>query len=488
MIEELKEILLGKEGTLLSSRMTESFMKKQQKDFHSFIMNSTDFYSDSEIKYSKRIELLLTGVTKRMICLHCKIELDPNKRGKNRNYCSSLCCGFSQKGVTWKQSTETKTLADTKRKTSNLIKYGYEYNSQRPEIKPILSAKRKIYYTSEGIDYQKLDSVEFLRKLYFDENQTLTDISEIIGCHYGTVSDRLKAAGYIIKKGSNSSKEERHFLKYITDLGFNVIQNDRSLIAPYEIDLFIPEINLAIEYNGLPWHSDIFGNKDYKYHLNKTIMCEKLGIKLIHIFSGDYYNNSTIVESIITNALGKNKNRIYARNTKVCRIDNKLSANFLKENHLKGSAVSKFSIGLYHCGHLVQVTTYGVPRFSRTHTYEIIRSASIIGTSVVGGFSKINSFFIKNYCTAGDTIMTYADRSISSGNVYAKSGFSFSKYTQPGYYYTKKNVVYNRQLFQKHKLVDLPGYSVDKTEWQIMQENNYDRYWDCGNSVYIYTI
>ena len=98
--------------------------------------------------------------------------------------------------------------------------------------------------------------------------------------------------------------------KFLTDLGLTVVINNRSIISPYEIDLFIPELNLAIEYNGLPWHSELFGNKGPKYHLNKTTMCANVGIKLIHIFSNDFYNSKNIVESILRNAVGKNANRI----------------------------------------------------------------------------------------------------------------------------------------------------------------------------------
>lgn len=488
MIEELKALIIGKNGTICSSRMTEQFMKKQEKDFHKFIMESTDFYSDSEIKYNKRIELLLTGVSGRMVCLNCGINLDPNKRGKNRNYCSSTCCGAAQKGKTWVQSTETKKNADTKRCKSNLEKYGYEYNSQRPEIKQILASNIKTHYAAQGIDYEKLDNIDFLAKLYFEENQTLTDISEIVNCYYGTISDRLKSAGYTIRTSFNASKEEKHLAKFITDFGFEVITNTRDLIHPYEIDIFVPQLNLAIEYNGLPWHSELFGNKDSEYHLNKTIMCQNKGIKLIHIFSNDFYNNKSIVESILRNALGKNENKIFGRKTKVAEISKKLSASFLRENHLKGTSGCNIAIGLFHNDELVQVTTYGKPRFNKSHSYEVIRSATKINTTVVGGFSKIHDFFTKNYCSIGDTILTYADRSISNGGVYEKTGFIFDKFTKPGYCYTKKNLVYSRYEFQKHKLINIEGYSKDKTEWEIMKENKYDRFWDCGNSIFIYTV
>jgi len=488
MIEELKTLITGKNGTICSSRMTEKFMKKQEKNFHKFIMESTNFYLDSEINYSKRIELLLTGVTERMVCLNCGVGLDPNKRGKNRNYCSSNCCGAAQRGKTWVQSTETKKKADTQRSKSNLKKYGYNYNSQRPEIKQILASNAKKHYAAQGIDYNKLDDIDYLVKLYYEENQTLTDISEIVNCYYGTISDRLKSAGHTIKTSYNTSKEERYLANFLIELGIDVVINTRDLIHPYEIDIFVPDRNLAIEYNGLPWHSELFGNKDSNYHLNKTIMCQEKGIKLIHVFSNDFHNNEVIVKSIIRNAVGKNENKIPGRKTKAKEISKKIAASFLRENHLKGNTGCNIAIGLFYDSELVQVTTYGKPRFNKSHSYEVIRSATKINTTVVGGFSKINNFFVKNYCTHGNTIITYADRSISNGNVYEKAGFVFNKFTKPGYYYTKKNIVYSRHEFQKHKLVNMEGYSKDKTEWEIMKENKYDRFWDCGNSIFIYTV
>ena len=69
------------------------------------------------------------------------------------------------------------------------------------------------------------------------------------------------------------------------------MQNCRNIIAPLEIDIFIPSKNIAIEYDGLYWHSsNKFSGRtiEKKYHLNKTEQCLKKGIKLIHIFENEW--------------------------------------------------------------------------------------------------------------------------------------------------------------------------------------------------------
>ena len=66
--------------------------------------------------------------------------------------------------------------------------------------------------------------------------------------------------------------ELRDFIKQYTD----VVEHDRVLVKPKEIDLLIPSIKLGIEYNGLFWHSEQQG-KGNNYHLDKTNKCEKQG-------------------------------------------------------------------------------------------------------------------------------------------------------------------------------------------------------------------
>jgi hypothetical protein len=137
----------------------------------------------------------------------------------------------------------------------------------------------------------------------------------------------------------------------------------------------IPDYGLAIEYDGLYWHSSgdvLTENRDY--HLEKTTKCEEKGLNLLHIFENEWQNQSKqqIWKSIIRNKLGKS-NKIYARKCEIREVSNKESVRFLENNHLQGSASASIRYGLYHNDALVALMTFGKSRFNKNIDWELIR-------------------------------------------------------------------------------------------------------------------
>jgi hypothetical protein len=219
--------------------------------------------------------------------------------------------------------------------------------------------------------------------------------------------------------------------------------------------------------------------------LNKTISCELNGIQLLHIFENEWNDSikQDIWKSIISTKLNKNK-RIYARNTTVKEISSKDSISFLNNNHLQGGTGAKYHIGLFHNEELISVATFGKSRFNKNYEFELIRFANKKYTSVIGGFSKLLKYFERNYNP--DNLITYADRRISNGNLYEKSGFKFLRNVEPNYFYTNDfKTLHSRNKFQKHKLKNLlEDFNLELTEHENMLNNNYYRIYDCGNKVY----
>jgi len=70
--------------------------------------------------------------------------------------------------------------------------------------------------------------------------------------------------------------------------------NNRSVLNCLELDIYLPEYNVAIEFNGLYWHSELYKEKDY--HLNKTLECKKKGVDLLHIFEDDWVFKQDIIK------------------------------------------------------------------------------------------------------------------------------------------------------------------------------------------------
>jgi len=280
---------------------------------------------------------------------------------------------------------------------------------------------------------------------------------------------------------SNKELELREFISSSYD---GVVRyGDRTVLSGFELDVYIPDINLAIEFNGIYWHSENRG-KNKNYHLNKTKTCEAKEIRLIHIWENEWDYSKEIVKSRLLSAIGKTA-KIPARKCEAREIKTSEAREFLENNHLQGYASSSIKIGLFKDDLLVSVMTFGKPRFNKKYDWELIRYASILNVSVVGGAGKLLSFFIKTH--KPNNIISYADRRYSVGKLYEKIGFTSAGASQPNYRYFKNNGLEPRNKFQKHKLPKLlETFDLELTESENMKLNGYDRIFDCGNLVFLW--
>ena len=257
----------------------------------------------------------------------------------------------------------------------------------------------------------------------------------------------------------------------------------KKIIPPYQLDIFVPEHNLAVEYNGIYYHSEKSGIPN-DYHLNKTTLCKDKEIQLIHIFEDEWNNKQDIVRSMLLNKLGLVENKIYARKCTIREIEAKIKDGFLKENHIQGHCVSSVNLGLFHEEELVSVMTFGKRKITGQEAKdELLRFCNKLNTSVVGGASRMFKFYIDAY--SPDEIVSYADKRWFSGKMYEALGFKLDHESAPNYWYIVQGRREHRVKYQKHKLPALlENFDDAKTEWQNMQDHGYDRIWDCGNMVY----
>lgn len=287
---------------------------------------------------------------------------------------------------------------------------------------------------------------------------------------------------------SYRSKAEIDLSEFIQSLGIKVINNTKNIIPNVELDIYLPDYNLAIEFNGLYWHSEKQG-KTKNYHLDKTNKCLDKNIKLIHIFSDEWQEKSNIIKNRIKYILNIKDEKIYARKCEIVSLTKEEKKKFLEENHLQGNDKSSIFYGLKFNSQIVCVLTFGKLRKimgnskNNLDEYEIYRYSSL---NVVGGFSKLLKHFIKEHNPK--KIITYSDRNWTPSDkfcFYGKLGFEYLGTTKPNYYYTKKYVKReHRYNFRKDKLVKM-GHDPLKSETQIMFEIGYDRVWDTGNLKYV---
>lgn len=303
----------------------------------------------------------------------------------------------------------------------------------------------------------------FFEKLL--EEKSLKEISKEFNISYSLLCQELNKIGFDIKRYSNNEIEIFNYLRDILGNDVDIIKRSRDIISK-ELDLYIPEYSVAIEHNGMYWHSDI--KKDKNYHLDKTNDSNNKGIYLIHIFENEWNTQKEIVKSILSSVFNKNKT-IYATECSVREISKQEEEIFLNNTYLRGYCPSEICYGLFLEDNLVQVMSFGNSTFYDNNEYELLRISSRLYTNIIGGEEKLFTSFLSDYDTK--SVIAYCDLRYFKGDVYEKLGFVHSHNTNPNYYY-----------------VDNSGamYHREKVERENMTYDGYFRVWDCGNKVYLY--
>jgi hypothetical protein len=287
----------------------------------------------------------------------------------------------------------------------------------------------------------------------------------------------------------NASISQLEVLRFIeSNYDGEIISDCKGVINPYEIDIYLPELKLGFEFNGVWWHSEKF--KADSYHQKKHKFAEDSNINLFSIWEDDWNSKREICQSFILNKLGKTQNKIWARKCQIKNVSYNDSRDFLIKNHLQGDCKSSIRIGLYFNNYLVSLMTFSKLRLPlqrlksnrKENYYELTRFCNKINTNVVGGASKILKYFIQNHSPM--SVETYSDNSISNGALYQTLEFTYQHTSNPGYWYVIDGIRSHRFNWRKQKLVKL-GFDPNKTEEEIMSELGYYRVYNAGNKKWI---
>ena len=283
---------------------------------------------------------------------------------------------------------------------------------------------------------------------------------------------------------------ENEIFRYVNSLVHDstvIKRNDRTVLVGKELDIYIPTLKLAIEINGLYWHSENGCGINKYYHLNKYKNSLFHGVRLFHIFENEWIYKKEIIQSILKNVLQSNMNKIYTRKCEVKIVSSSEKRDFLNLNHIQGNDKSSVGYGLSYEGELISIMTFGKSRFDKKVEYEMIRYCNKLNHSVVGGASKLFKHFLKT--NNPQSVLSYSDKRFFDGKIYGNLGFKFDSNTSPGYHYISKDykTLYSRMMFQKHKLKSiLPIFDDNLSEWENMKNNGYDRIWDCGHTKWVW--
>lgn len=374
-------------------------------------------------------------------------------------------------------SLSASVIASTKQ--TNMKKYGFANASQAPEIKKkirttLLSDSYKAKFTAKmqqlyGVDYA-MQSVILKQK----QSDTCKERYEV---PYACMLSQCRENNHFIISNQNKRISEL-FNQYGVETSFEY------KIGKHAYDLYLEQFNTLVEVNPTYTHN-VIGNHwskngtDKYYHIEKSKLANSLGFKCIHIF--DWDNPDKIALRF------QHKKKVYARKCSIRTVDITKVNQFLNEYHLQGSCYGqKICLGLFYNDTLLQLMTFGNPRYNKNYQYELLRLCTSSDTIVVGGSERLFKHFLREYNP--ESVISYCDLAKFSGDVYERIGFKYSHSTEPNLVWSNGvNKITNNLLRQRgfDQLFNTNfGKGTDNEE--LMIQHGWLPVYDCGQGVYEY--
>ena len=482
-------------------------------------------------KFSEKIYIYFKGPGKCVVCgrptmfrsivegyceccsPECAVK-NPNRLVKTHNTC------LERYGVTnpsklddvkkKKKDTFTSHYGDTSpiqlESTKNTIKerYGTENVSQLENIKEKKKDTLTKHYGSYEVAKQEMykSSAVTKKERYGDSNYNNRPKAEMTCIERHGVSNPFNIPG-VFEKGLNKRLfndaykkvaiknigqycdaeqfVENILKKLLKEHNINFTKHDRKVLDGRELDFYIPSRNIAIECNGIYWHSEVY--KTNNYHYKKFVDCMNKGVQLITIWGDQVRRQPEVIKNMILSKLGVYNVRLYARKCTI-RECSKQDADIILTNHVQGCGQSSIRIGLYYNNEIVSVMTFGKKRgciggTGTENEYELIRYCVKPGYQIVGGASKLMKYFISHFKPS--KIVSFSSNDISTGELYKNLKFNRTSTSMSYWYIDKDWRRYHRYNFRKSELIRM-GYDRSKTEKQITDEMGLHRIWDSGQT------
>lgn len=314
---------------------------------------------------------------------------------------------------------------------------------------------------------------------FYDPTKTLTRNAEILGIDRTTLVSYVDRYGIARPEWIEGSQAERDIAEYIESLGFNVERNRRDLLKPsrLEIDIFVPELDIAFEYNGLYWHSYDHepATEERQYHRKKYELARANGVKLFFLTSDiDFERAKRFIASKL-----KKTERIFARKCYLFVPSVVEYRQFCEENHIQGYSPASVRYALKYEGRIV-----GAIGFNRVKEGEWLLNRMVFGElTIVGGAKKLLSAFRKEH---SGLIVSYSSNHYSDGSLYSHLGFKMITEHKSDLWYVKDDKLINRRNLQKKKMATLFGnFDPTKTEISNALNNNYRVYYGPGTKTWV---
>ena len=378
-----------------------------------------------------------------------------------------MICTVCGKEFTNKTDPNAKVCRSCKYRQTMKERYGVDNAFKSPEIQSRIRATLQEKY---GVQYP-IQNKDIKQKM-------MDTVEEKYGVPYFVMTEEYQ---------SHVFSTNQKFSDYLTSLG---IDHEREFrIGTKSYDFKLSDTNILIEVDPTPSHNslvNIYSPKEdvkpglhSKYHIEKTELAIAHGFRCIHIF--DWDDVDKLIRTIIPP-----KYIIYARKCEIKEVESKEVDEFLSKYHLQGTVKGQIvRLGLFHEGKLVQILTFGKPRYNKNYTWELLRLCTDPEYKVIGGASKLYQYARKE-CHI-DNVISYCDRSKFSGDVYLKLGMKLLRNSVPQEIWSKENKHISANLLRQRGFDQLfnADYGKGTSNEELMIQHGWLPVFDCGQGVYV---
>ncbi len=436
----------------------------------------------SEEKKKKIKEICLEKYGNEIPC-RTKAIKDKMKENSLRNWGAEYPSQSQEIKDKIKESWNNKSIKDiqniiNKRKHTNLERYDDEYYVNKEKIKESLNGRAyEEKQKTKQLIISKWQSKSLIDKQIILEKRKSTN-QEKYGVPWSCMREECRISAGAI------SKINLHFADILLKNDINFIQE--FVLENYSYDFKINNMLIEIDptYTHNSTKSAIFNNSKCKkeplsknYHLNKSIIAEKYGFRCIHIFDWDD------IDKIISLLLPKET--IYARKCKIKEISKQETDEFLNLYHLQNTCNGqKYSYGLYYNDKLIQIMTFGKPRYNKKYQYELLRLCSHKDYKIVGGAERLFKHFLRQINPLN--IISYCDNSKFTGNVYETLGMVLINKTNPNCIWSKGSTKITDNLLRQRGFDQLFGtnYGKGTSNRELILNEGFVEVYDCGQKVF----
>ena len=477
-----------------TANITDKFLIKNYPDYYYILFNSI---KEINIPISERIYLYQNNLTEKPCCLNCnnKVKFKKFYIGYAK-YCSKKCAATHTHQNTDIKEKRIKALSDSnsnidirnemtrnmkiskslftdtqkfniqeKRRNTTLVKYGVDNISKQTGIKDIIKSKSKITLkstqTAKSIKSIEKSKYEFI-SMDNEEFEIKCPICQKIFKIKKYLFNRRKKLDNTIcilcnKIGGKSDFENKVY-NFIQENYNDTIINGYNKYKKYQIDIYLPELRLGFECNGLYWHSELY--RDKNYHINKFNFFKENDISIYNIWEDDWIYKKEIIKDNILKIISVFNHTITATDCIITEINTKTAKIFLNTNHILGYAKSDINVGLLSNNNLVCILSI--------KNNQILRYAELLSYNAIGGFNYLLNYYTNKFKISN--IEATLDISFMD-NTFIRNGFKIINNIKPTQYYFNKD----KRIRNKNK-----------------QNGDY-RIWDCGKyqlnkDFLIYTV